>query len=141
MNINKKVYYFYSRGGNPNFYGIKIEAWVGESTFYAYQNMHGESFNLLETLKIHACKKHSENEPKRFHSLRLDHEKGLNLTMSSSAKTEKEFLEKKLKDMQQITQRDFFRLKNFILNYHKNYTEIDYDNLGESEKNTTYTNN
>ena len=140
----KKPYFFYHREYHGEFYDIVIEAWYGEQTFYVCDNMQGESFSLLEKLTLHACKRHSENERNRYHCIRFENERGLNLASGISAKTEKEFLQKKANcqfhPMQQITKRDFLRFKKFMMNYYNNYSEVDYDNLGKSTKIRTYTN-
>ena len=130
----KKTYYFYRRNYHSSFYDIEIEAWYGEPTFYVGEEIHGESFTLLERLDLHACKKHSQPDgSKKFHCLSFRHEKGLDLCEGSCAKSEKEFLKSKIDcksfPMEQISQSDFSRFRKVILNIWENYPDIDYEQI------------
>jgi hypothetical protein len=86
---------------------------------------------MLESLSIHISKHPEGNEErKKFHSARIDHDFGCNSCMGHHAKSKKEFIKAKTESdyqaMNETNHKTFQRLKKKMLEIYAKYPAVNY---------------
>jgi len=126
------IYFFFKNNCTDSWYDFTLEAWEEEDNTYR-DGKRVSSFKLLEKIHMHISKHpHGNEERKKFHCARFDHDFGTNLCEGDSAETVKQFRKDKTEgcysssSFTETNHRTFKRFKKVMLAIYQNYPSVNY---------------